>query len=179
MPRGRIFNNSNTLRRSVAVEKRVRLFKRIIIRICQSYYRFRFRYIIIKDFFRYSEYDKINKTCNLAFPDIKLDKAYKTRNKFKNKIFEQRVRLSHLQKQFNQTNNKLARLGDREAQNIQELEKNKRLKTEKENKIIKNPEFVMAPEDLFTNPISPNIIAALEREFLQTNRTAAKAFYTF
>ena len=43
--------------------------------------------------------------------------------------------------------------------------------------MAENPESAMAPEDLFADPISPDTIAALKREFFQINGTAVKAFH--
>ena len=148
------------------------------MRTYQSCCRLRLRYIVTKDSFRCSECDKTNRAYDLTPPGAELDKAYKTRNKLKNEIFEQRARLSRLQKQLNQVNSKLARLGDWKAQNIQELEEDERLEAEKEGGMAENPESAIAPEDLFADPISPNTIAALKREFLQTDKTAVKAFHT-
>ena len=59
------------------------------------------------------------------------------------------------------------------------MKENKRLKAEKEGGITKNSKFVMAFEDLFADSIFPDIIAALKREFFQTDGTAIKAFYIF
>ena len=109
--------------------------------------------------------DKTNRAYDFTPPGIKLDKAYKTRNKLENKIFKQRARLFRLQKQLNQANSKLARLNNREAQNIQELKENEKLKAEKEGGMAENPESATTPEDLFTDSIFPNTIAVLKREF--------------
>ena len=114
-------NNSATRRQQLA-DKRVIRSRRIKIRICQSCISRGLTYIVTPESQRCSECEKNNRSCELTSPIKELDKHSSVVDKLDEELLELEMKKARLRKQRRFHLKKLRELGDREAQNILELE---------------------------------------------------------
>ena len=96
--------------------------RRVKIRIYQSYISRGLTCTVIPESQRCSECEKSNRSCELASPIKELDKHSSVVNKLDEELLELEMKKARLRKQRRFHLKKLRELGDREAQNILELE---------------------------------------------------------
>ena len=110
--------DSSTLRRIRAADRRKRKLRRVIIRTCGACLT---AYIKPKDCVKtkgsvwYTKCDKMNRRCDLAPPGREYEKAQDVVEKLNEDIWEVRVKLARLERQRKFHLRKLKEMGDIEA----------------------------------------------------------------
>ena len=117
--------DSSTLRRIRAADRRKRKLRRVVMRTCGACLAAHVKpedCVKTKGSVRCTECDKTNRRCDLAPPGREYEKAQDVVEKLDEDIWEVRTKLARLERQRKFHLRKLKEMGDTEAQNILELE---------------------------------------------------------
>ena len=173
---GRHKKNSTDRRRSAA-EKRSRL-RPLAMRTCQACVNdpSKPRCVITQESLSCTECDKYRRQCDLSPNYLKWDKALRQEERIEEEILELQMKLARKRKEQKHWLRVRRELGDREAQNILELEEDERLESERESGRAENPSATPPTlDDIFGAPLSPGTIAAWEQGFPPLHGTVAEA----
>ena len=87
----------------------------LAMRLCSFYLRANALYIVFFSFFKYKQYVRYNRQCELASPVDQLNKLSEQENKLLDQIIESETRTRRLRKQRRLLLKKIRNLGDREV----------------------------------------------------------------
>ena len=135
---------SSSYRRFFAAERLFCLFW-LIIRFCQNCVERKFEYVFLFDADEYKKYYFYRCYCDLAFFLAEINRINADREKLDKKILETEAKIFRLRRQRKLLLCRLRKLGDREARNIEDVQK-----TEKEAEFYKNAILGLSvPDNLF------------------------------
>ena len=117
---------NSTIRRHRAAERKKRKLRRIAMRTCESCIRHGGECIVPKGQPRCTACDKTNRQCDLAPPGKEYEKTQDVIEKLDEEELALQQKLARIRKQRRFHLKKLGDMGDREAQNILELEADER-----------------------------------------------------
>ena len=108
------------------------------MRFCQNYIERKFEYVFSSDTDKYKKYYFYHYYCNLAPPLAEINRINTDREKLDEKILETEIKIFCFRRQRKLLLRRLRELGDREARNIEDVQKTEK-ETESRGNIISGP----------------------------------------
>ena len=129
--------------------------------LCQNYIKRKLEYILFSDTDKYKKYYFYRRYCDLALPLAKIDRINTDRAKLDKKILETEAKIFHFRRQRKLLLRYLRKLGDREARNIENIQK-----TEKKIEFRRNidPGFFIPDNLFFTIFETDRVLAVISEE---------------
>ena len=131
------------------------------IRSCQNYIKQKLEYIFLFDADKYKKYYFHRRYCDLAPPLAEIDRININYKKLDKKILETEIKIFRFRRQYKLLLRRLRELGDREARNIEDIQKTEK-KTESRGNMI--PGFFVSDNLFFIISETDCALAAVSEE---------------